>query len=65
MHDKNSQFILLKIPSHLVSLLGKIHALSIEVLCSIIMTVRHLYDCDVLCGGNTGMILLLSFKFDL
>ena len=34
-------------------------------ICSIIMTVRHLYDCDVLCGGNTGMILLLSFKFDL
>ena len=32
MHDKNSQFILLKIPPHLVSLLGKIHALSIEVL---------------------------------
>ena len=29
---KNSQFILLKIPPHLVSLLGKIHALSIEVL---------------------------------
>ena len=32
MHEKNSQFILLKIPSHLVRLLGKIHALSIEVL---------------------------------
>ena len=34
MHDKNSQFILLKIPPHLVSLLGKIHALSKEVLSS-------------------------------
>ena len=29
---KKSQFILLKIPSHLVRLLGKIQALSIEVL---------------------------------
>ena len=27
MHEKNSQFILLKIPPHLVRLLGKIHAL--------------------------------------
>ena len=32
MHEKNSQFILLKIPPHVVSLLGKIHALSIEIL---------------------------------
>ena len=32
MHEKNSQFILLRIPPHLVRLLGKIHALSIEVL---------------------------------
>ena len=32
MHETNSQFILLKIPPHLVRLLGKIHALSIEVL---------------------------------
>ena len=37
MHEKKkkkkkSQFILLKIPPHLVIILGKIHALSIEVL---------------------------------
>ena len=32
MHEKNAQFIFLKIPPHLVRLLGKIHALSIEVL---------------------------------
>ena len=32
MDEKNSQFILLKIPPNLVRLLGKIHALSIEVL---------------------------------
>ena len=32
MHETNSQFILLKIPPHSVRLLGKIHALSIEVL---------------------------------
>ena len=32
MHEKNSQFILLKFQPHLVRLLGKIHALSIEVL---------------------------------
>ena len=32
MHEKNSQFILLKIPPNLLGLLGKIHALSIEVL---------------------------------
>ena len=31
MHEKKSQFIHLKIPPHLVGLLGKIHALSIEV----------------------------------
>ena len=31
MHETNSEFILLKIPSHSVRLLGKIHALSIEV----------------------------------
>ena len=31
MHEKNSQFILLKISPHLVRLSGKIHALSIEV----------------------------------
>ena len=34
MDEKNSQFILLKIPPNLVRLLGKIHALSIEVLYS-------------------------------
>ena len=33
MHETSSQFILLKIPLHSVRLLGKIHALSIEVLC--------------------------------
>ena len=32
MHEQNSQLILLKIPPHLVRLLGKMHALSIEVL---------------------------------
>ena len=32
MHEKDSQFILLKIPPHVVRLLGKIYALSIEVL---------------------------------
>ena len=35
MHENNSQFILLKIPPHVVRLSGKIykiHALSIEVL---------------------------------
>ena len=32
MHKKKSQFILLKIPPHVVRLSGKIHALSIEVL---------------------------------
>ena len=32
MHEKKSQFILLKISPHVVRLLGKIHALSIEVL---------------------------------
>ena len=32
MHEKKSQFIHLKIPPHLARLLGKIHALSIEVL---------------------------------
>ena len=32
MHEKNSQFILLKIPPHLIRLLGKINALIIEVL---------------------------------
>ena len=35
MHETNSQFILLRIPPHLVRLLGKIHALSTEVLGSI------------------------------
>ena len=34
MHEKKSQFILLKIPPNLLNLLGKIHALSIEVLVS-------------------------------
>ena len=35
MHEINSQFILLKIPPHVVRLLGKIHALSIEVLLTV------------------------------
>ena len=37
MDEKNSQFILLKIPPNLVRLLGKIHALSIEVLATYCM----------------------------
>ena len=38
MHEKKkSQFILLKIPPHLVGLLGKIHALSIEVLKPVVL----------------------------
>ena len=37
MHEKIAQFILLKIPPHLVILLGKIHALSIQVLRIVIL----------------------------
>ena len=37
MHEKKSQFILLKIPPLLFRLLGKIQALSIEVLSRVIM----------------------------
>ena len=37
MKKKQSQFILLKIPPHLVRLLGKIHALSIDVLSTVLL----------------------------
>ena len=37
-----AQFILLKIPPHLVRLLGKIHALSIEVLYKPYLLLAHL-----------------------
>ena len=51
MHEKNSQFILLKIPPHVVRLLGKIHALSIEVL----------YNYET--GSMTGILGQLKWEF--
>ena len=58
MHEKNSQFILLKISPHLVRLLGKIHALSIEVLSS-----GKGDNIILLLGGITVAVIMLSYIF--
>ena len=57
MHEKNSQFILLKIPPNLPSLLGKIHALSIEVL----IRINYGGCIDVAVGLSSCAMLKLQF----
>ena len=57
MHEKNSQFILLKIPPNLLSLLGKIHALSIEVL----IRINYGGCIDVAVGLSSCAMLKLQF----
>ena len=62
MDEKNSQFILLKIPPNLVRLLGKIHALSIEVLClyniAVVLYVPERTELKFLCPINFSKELI-------
>ena len=63
MHEKKSQFILLKIPPHVVRLLGKIHALSIEVLCVLSMCFNvYIFDLWTLVHALFRAILLYIYS---